>query len=235
MATYKPDRLIDGALRLFCLTLFFIFLLAIPDAQATTLYVSDTTLEANLRTGTKTDNRIIGLLRPGTRLTILREMGGWAEVTLEDGRTGWILKRYLSERPPWRETAQKLGAENEQFQSQLSQIESQRRELVQKHAELKRQMDSQQQALQAVQREYEDLTNSSSNYLNLKMDYEKLQTESRQNKAKLDELQEAYKKLKLSTSIRWVLSGAGVLILGGLLGSSMARLRRRRSGDYYRR
>ena len=66
---------------------------------ATTFYVSDTTLEANLRSGTSQENRIIGMLRPGTKLTLTGEQDGWAEVTLEDGRTGWILKRYLSERP----------------------------------------------------------------------------------------------------------------------------------------
>ena len=86
--------------------------------------------------------------------------------------------------------------------------------------------------LQVIRRKYEELKNSSSNYLNLKMAYENLQTEARQNKANLDEVQEAYKKLKLSTNIRWFLSGAGVLLFGGLLGSSMARMRRRR--DYYK-
>lgn len=234
MAPYKQHRLIVAACGLLSLALVFTGGLSSPSAQATTLYVSDTTLEANLRTGTTSDNRIIAMVRPGTVLTILNEKEGWAQVRLEDGRTGWILKRYLSERPPWVVTAQKLAAENEQLQSQLSQIGGGHRELVQKHAELKGQMESQQLALQSVRREYEELKNSAANYLNLKMAYENLQNEARQSKTKLDEVQEAYKKLRLSTTIRWFLSGAGVLLLGGLLGSSMARMRRRRSGDYYR-
>ena len=234
MATHRQNKHAAGTLRLLVLTLFLTALLPSPGAQATTLYVSDTTLEANLRTGTTSGNRIIALLRPGTRLTLLREDDGWAEVTIEDGRTGWILKRYLSERPPWIVTAQRLKAENEKLQSQLRQIGGGHSELVEKHAELERQLESEQQTLQALRREYEELKNSASNYLNLKMAYENLQSDSRQNKARLDELQEAYKKLKLSSSIRWFLSGAGVLLLGGLLGSSMARMRRRRSGDYFR-
>jgi SH3 domain protein len=234
MAKYRQNRLIAGACRLLSLTLFFTVWLPSPGVQATTLYVSDTTLEANLRTGTKTDNRIIALLRPGTRLTILREKGGWAEVTLEDGRTGWILKRYIAERPPWRETAEKLAAENEQLKSQLRNIGGENRDLVQKQAGLERQLSSQQQALQDISREYKELKTSASDYLNLKVAYENLQTEARQSKAKLDQVEKAYKDLKLSATIRWFLSGAGVLLLGGLLGSSMARMRRRRSGDYYR-
>jgi len=47
-------------------------------------------------------------------------------------------------------------------------------------------------------------------------------------------LEKAYGKLKTSTGIRWFLSGAGVLLLGWVMGSSVARLRRRRSSDYYK-
>ena len=232
MDTRKQTRLTVGAIRLLSLTLFLTVWLPSQNAHAATLYVSDTTLEANLRTGTKMDHRIIGLLRPGTLVNLVREEDGWAEVSLEDGRTGWILRRYLSDRPPWRVTAQNLAAKNEQLQAKLSKIGGEHRELIQKDAELKKQVDSHQQELQVVRRKYEELKNSSSNYLNLKMAYENLQTEARQNKAKLEEVQEAYKKLKLSTNIRWFLSGAGMLLFGGLLGSSMARLRRRR--DYYK-
>jgi SH3 domain protein len=218
------------------LGLILLFMVCLPSVidAATTVYVSDTTLEANLRSGTSQENRIIGMLKPGTQLTIVQEEDGWAKVSLEDGRTGWILRRYLSERQPWRVTAMNLTAENEQLQTQLRQLESQHRQLVQKHAELKKQMDGEQQKLQAVSKEYKDLRNSSSNYLNLKMAYENLQSETRENRAKLEEVEKAHKKLRLSTNIRWFLSGAGVLLLGWVLGSSMVRMRRRRSSDYYK-
>jgi SH3 domain protein len=85
-----------------------------------------------------------------------------------------------------------------------------------------------------VSRNYEELKNSSTNYLNLKMAYENLQKGARQSNAKLDKLEKAYGKLKTSTGIRWFLSGAGILLLGWVMGSSVARLRRRRSSDYYK-
>jgi SH3 domain protein len=174
------------------------------------------------------------MLKAGTKLTLLGEEDGWAEVTLEDGRTGWILKRYLSERPPWRETALKLEKDNEQLRTQLGKIRTKHRELMQKSAGLQKEINSQQGELQSVQQKYEDLKKSSTKYLNLKMAYENLQGEARQNKAKLDEVEKAYGKLKTSRAIRWFLSGAGVLMLGWIVGSSMARLRRRRSSDYYK-
>jgi SH3 domain protein len=201
---------------------------------ANTLYVSDTTLEANLRTGTSQENRIIALLRPGTRVTLLTEEDDWAKVALEDGRTGWILTRYLSERPPWRETAEQLQKENEQLLTRLNEVRTEHQEILQKNGELQKQLASQQGEFQSVQREYEELKQSSTDYLKLKMAYEDLQNEARQSEAKLDELEKAYGKLRTSRAIRWLLSGAGVLILGWIVGSSVARARRRRSSDYYK-
>jgi len=234
MAENKINLIVSHTLRFFFLTLLLVFFSPRVSEPATTLYVSDTTLEANLRTGTDRENRIIGLLRPGTKVTLLSEEDGWAEVTLDDGRTGWILKRYLSERPPWKVTAEKLEQENQKLSAQLAKLRREHRQLLQENTKLKKQVKGQQTELQNLQRDYEELRNSSTNYLNLKMAYENLQDEARKSKAKLDELEKSHKKLKTSTSIRWFLSGAGVLILGWILGSSMARVRRRRSSDYYK-
>ncbi len=231
MTRQKQNRV---AIQTLCLTLFFTLWLPANAQPATTVYVSDTNLEANLRSGTSQENRIIGMLRPGTKLTLLGEENGWAEVTLEDGRTGWILKRYLSERPPWRETAEQLQKENEQLRAQLNKVRTEYKQIMQESAEVQRQLNSQQVDFQSVQRDYDELKKSSTNYLNLKMAYENLQNEARQSKAKLDELEKAYGKLRTSRAIRWFLSGAGVLMLGWIVGSSMARMRRRRSSDYYK-
>jgi SH3 domain protein len=234
MVTHKKNKATDQVMRLFGLTLFLFVWLPSGSSSAATLYVSDTTVEANLRTGTQKENRIIALLRPGTQLEVTGEEDGWAEVTLLDGRTGWILKRYLSERPPWRVTAEKLATENEQLRAQVATIKGGHQDLLLKNKELEKQVGLQQSELEQVRRDYEELKNSSTTYLNLKMAYENLQKGARQSDAKLDKLEKAYGKLKTSTGIRWFLSGAGVLLLGYVLGSSVARLRRRRSSDYYK-
>ena len=234
MTINKRNRLMAQTLWLFALTLLLTLWLPGTGNTADTLYVSDTTLEANLRSGTSQDNRIIGMLRPGTKVTLTSEQDGWAKVTLEDGRTGWILRRYLSERPPWRETAERLQKENEQLRTKLNTVRTDYQQMMQKSTELQKQMDSQQSELLSAQSDYEELKKSSTNYLNLKMAYENLQNEARQTKAKLDELEKAYGKLKTSRALRWFLSGAGVLILGWIIGSSMARVKRRRSSDYYK-
>ncbi|MFP3870804.1 MAG: TIGR04211 family SH3 domain-containing protein [Syntrophobacteria bacterium] len=234
MAAQRHRKISGRAVFSIGLILFAIAWLLCGTGRATTLYVSDTTLEANLRTGTTKENRIIALVRPGTQVTLLSEEEGWAEVALEDGRTGWILRRYLSDRPPWRVTATKLAAENEQLGTRLREIERLHGKLVEQNSTVEKKLKGQKQQLREARQKYEDLKKASSMYLNLKEAYENLQKEARQHRTRLDEVQKAYEQLKMSTNIRWFLSGGGVLVVGWLVGLSMGRMRRRRSTDYYR-
>ena len=166
------------------------------DIQAKTFYVSDTNLKANLRTGSSFERRIVAMLRSGTKVTLIREEGAWAEVALEDGRRGWILRSYLYDRPPWRVTAQKLAFENQSLEKQVSSLEHNHRDLLQEKIRLEADLEEKSQ--------------------------------------KLEELQKANDNMKHSYNIRWFLGGAGVVLIGWILGFWRGRLRRGRSSGRYR-
>ena len=165
-------------------------------ARQVSLYVSDTTLEANLWNRIDSDQRIIAMLRPGTQVTVLREERGWAEVTLQDGRRGWILKRYISDRLPWMVTAQQLEGENHKLREQLKGLGGNQQELSQETERLKKEVE--------------------------------------ETRKRAEEMESAYRDTKLSGQLRWFLSGAGVVLVGWLLGYWMGRTRRRRSSGLYR-
>ena len=50
----------------------------------------------NLRAGPSSATATIGVLQPGTALQTGESDGGWVEVTLPDGTTGWVYSRYLA-------------------------------------------------------------------------------------------------------------------------------------------
>jgi uncharacterized protein YraI len=50
----------------------------------------------NLRSGPSSSNGTIGVLQPGDQVTVASKSGGWAQVTLSDGRTGWVYSTYLA-------------------------------------------------------------------------------------------------------------------------------------------
>ena len=80
MVTHKYNRVGAQAVLLVLLLTLWLPRNAEP---ATTVYVSDTNLEANLRTGTSQENRIIGMLKAGTKLTLLGEEDGVAKEGLQ--------------------------------------------------------------------------------------------------------------------------------------------------------
>jgi SH3 domain protein len=210
-----------------------LFLVRVPwtTAWAGNLYVSDTALEAVLRNGPGTGNQVISMVPAGTGVNLISEEDKWAEIALEDGRTGWMPKKYLSDQLPWRITAERLAAENKALQAQMTRG---KQDLFGETARLKKDLETTQRELLSLRHEYETLKKGAAEYLGLKNSFDKLTTDANQVREQLTEVQQGYENLKSSTNIHWLLSGAGVLVLGWLLGLVMARTRRRRVSEFYR-
>jgi len=78
-----------------CLFLVMVcFLYGQGDALAETMYVTDR-LYLSLRTAPDPGGPSVTLLPSDTRVDVLEVQGNWAKVLLEDGKTGWVMKRYL--------------------------------------------------------------------------------------------------------------------------------------------
>ena len=234
MKTQKKKRLLRKVVWLLCFTVLFSGWFFSAKTWAKTLYVSDTTLEAILRTGPTISNRIIAALPIGTRVKVIKVENGWAEVSLPDGRTGWTFERYLSDRPPWRFTAERRAEEKKQLESQISEIESSSRELREANERLEKQLGAQGKELEVTRQEYDALKKGAANYLGLQEAHEKLASELPELKAKLAEAQKVHDKLQSSANMRWFLYGAGTIVLGWILGLVMGSRRKRRSLEIHR-
>jgi SH3 domain protein len=234
MKTNRERQILRRVMHVVALAILLTLWLFSSKTWAKTLYVSDTTLEVILRSGPDISHRIIASLPIGARLTVSRAENGWAEVSLPDGRTGWTLERYLTDRPPWKFTAEKLAEEKTQLESQISEIEASSRELGQENERIERELTLLKQNLEATSKEYEALKKGSTNYLGLQEAHEKLASELPELKAKLVQAQRTYDKLQYSSNTRWFLYGAGVMTLGWIVGLIMGGRRRRRSKDIFR-
>ena len=135
-------------------------LLPSVEIKAKTFYVSDTELKANVRTGSGFDRRIIAMLPSGTRVTLITEEGGWAEIALKDGRRGWIIKRYLSDRPAWRVTAEKLATENQSLQQQVINLKHDHQTLLQEKTKLETDLGDKSQKLKGLQKANDNMKTS---------------------------------------------------------------------------
>ena len=165
---------------------------------------------------------------------MLNEESDWAQVGLEDGRTGWIPRQYLSAERPWRMTAEKLEKDKKELQSRTSRSEATHHELREENAALKKQLESERKELSTLRQEHDALKKGAAQYLQLKAAHDQLISEFQQHRGKFDEIEKKYTTLSSSTAVEWFLTGAGVLFGGWLLGLFMARSRRRRAGELYR-
>ena len=78
-----------------CLSFVMVcFLYGQGDGLAETMYVTDR-LYLSLRTAPDPGQPSLTLLESDTRVDVLEVQGNWAKVLLEDGKTGWVMKRYL--------------------------------------------------------------------------------------------------------------------------------------------
>ena len=234
MKKHEKLRLLRKTLLFFCLTVFLCGWSLIAKSWAKSLYVSDTTLEAILRSGPGVSYSIIASLPIGTRVTMIKVEKGWAELSLPDGRTGWTLERYLSKDPPWQFTAEKLAKEKELLESQIGEIESSSRKLREKNDRLEKELASLQQDLQSTSNKLETLKKGAKNYLGLQEAHEKLSAELPKLREELEEAQRTYDELQSSTKMRWFLYGAGVVVFGWILGRLTGGRQRRPSSQVYR-
>ncbi len=229
MKKHKKKRLLRKVVWLHCLIVLFSGWLFSAKTWAETFYVSDTTLEAIFRSGPAISNRIIAALPIGTRVTVIKVENGWAEVSLPDGRTGWTIERYLSDRPPWRFTAERRSKEKKQLESQIIEIESSSRELKEANERLEKQLGAQGKELEVTRQEYDALRKGAANYIGLQKAHEKLASELPELKAKIAKAQKVHDKLQSRANMRWFLYGAGTMVLGWILGLVLGSRRKRRS------
>jgi SH3 domain protein len=157
-------------------------------------------------------------------------------VRLEDGRTGYVEKRHLIDREPYKVTAERLQLEVGQQRERLATLTQQLATLRDERQRLQKASGLSEAQLQDVSQKYEQLSQeaTTTEFLETKEKYAALQRTHADVQQRLAALNDAYTSLKSSTRLTWFLSGAGVILLGWFLGMTSARWRghRRRQAGY---
>lgn len=127
------------------------FLCLKGNGLAQTMYVTDR-LYLSLRSVPDTEQQAMAVLPSDTKVEVVSIQNDWAEVRLEDGRTGWVLKRFLIDKLPKSYIIEDLEKqiENKDLLIQSLQEEnnslkkevSDREMLKRKEAELKKKLEA---------------------------------------------------------------------------------------------
>jgi len=205
-------------------------LLLATTLSARTMYATDT-FEIVVRSERQIVGRnIVKVLPSGAPLEVRDMDDTWATVRLEDGRTGYVEKRHLIDREPYKVTAERLQLEVGQQRERLATLTQQLATLRDEHQRLQKASSVSEAQLQNISQKYEQLHQDSTTtqLLETREKYADLQRAPTEAQQRLAALNEAHTSLKSSTRLTWFLSGAGVILLGWLLGVTSERWRGRR-------
>jgi SH3 domain protein len=210
----------------------FIF---IHDADASRLFIKDS-LEITLRTGPSVDNKIIGILRTGDAVEILETSGNWSRVkqlNKNKNLEGWVLGRYLMERVPWELQVVGLKKENARLLAKLSEYKESLDEISKREKGLSTDFQKTTSELKKVKGEYEELKNSSKNFITLKKAHEEALSNLELLKKRNKVLEEESKNTESNQRLKWFGTGAMVLLIGLIMGIVMGRKEKKRKSLYY--
>ncbi len=217
-------------------SLFFLVLFLTSTGLCATQYVTDT-FKIVLRSGPSTENRIISLLPSGKPVEVVETQGDWSKVkvVLKGDKVveGWVLSRYLIQRPPWKTQAMSLKEENANIKEELTSVKKRLGEALKRQKELETLLQQTRSAYAKLKKDYESLRKGSKEYLSLKKNYQDLLSEAEANRVEVQRLTAENKRLRSSERNKWFAIGAGVLLCGLLIGIIMGRQQKKRRSYLY--
>jgi len=203
-----------------------VLLVAATAAAQETLYVTDQ-LRITVRSGPSTGNKVIAMAETGDKMILLgSKPDGWSLVRLPDGKEGWALTRFLQKERPAKLRLAELDPTNKDQARRLEQMHEENQSLSKnlREAEAK---------LAELQTRYEKLSADASDVMALKARHQKLQAQFDAQSKQNTELVVENKSMKFSSNLKWFLAGAGVLIVGWLMGLALHRRKKRWNASLY--
>ena len=227
MRTTKP---------LFLLLLLFVATAHTPVQAQDVRYISDKQY-IPVRRGAGNEFRIVHRGLPtGTRLTVsnISDDGEWAEMTTENGTTGWIRAQYLMKSVPAQlrldevmQKAEQSGGLTEALQQELADLKTEREELMVS-------LDGRELQLASITDELTQLKQVSSKALQLDADNRRLVVDSEQLRSQQDMLEAENQRLHDKVDSEDFLNGALAVFLGVIITLVVPRLwpKRRKSSSW---
>lgn len=170
--------------------------------------------EIPLRRGQGVNYKIVAILANGTPVEIEDSNASWAKISTEQGKEGWLLKRYLTDEKPLNFMVEKLNTENRALKDQIAQLKE----------ENASQVDTNKKLNEAIADKNAELSEILGSDVNAPEGFN-LQEELKQSQKMLVTLQQQLasitaEKEKLATkrNILWFVVGAATLIVGFILG-----------------
>lgn len=202
-------------------------------AMADTRYVSDR-LEIQMRAGKGNQFRILRSLPSGTPLEILEvdKQNQYSRVRAPDGVEGWVLNHLLMSGPSARDRLARAEKKLARLELENSKLKTSLAELHKAKGSTDKERNSFQKQASKLGQELERIRHTASSALAIDAENRELKSKivgyERQSQSLLQENQ----SLKDRTARDWFMVGAGVILLGMIIGLIIPRIRWRKKSSW---
>ncbi len=198
-----------------------IFLLFAVVASAQTVYVRGV-MKITMRTGPGMGNKIIDMINSGDALTMIERQKDWSMVKTGRGKEGWVLTRFITGEVPLSIVVEQLRGKNEKLSGALDDLKKKNIELSEGLKEKNEALVTIETSYKSIEEKYRLLQKESAEFLALKKRYNEASSLYKKQQEHVLALEKSLGK----EDIKWFLSGAGVLVVGILLGLSARKKRK---------
>ncbi len=206
---------------------FFIVLFSAA-VQAETMYVDDI-IKITVRTGPGIKRKIVAMIKSDEKVEVLKPEKEWSFVRITNGKEGWVLSRFLKSKEPDGLVLDRYKKKHNVLKKQAVSLIEENKVYKKENNKLNSELKINKEISDKIKSSYETLKKESAEFLELKSNYKKTSSELIEQTKKAEKLEEELTKLLLHQNIKWFLSGAGVLLLGFMIGYSTKRQRSRSS------
>jgi len=214
-------------LKWYVIVSIFLILMS-ASAQAESMYVGEI-IEITLRTGPGIDHKVIAMVRSGQALSVLEPGPEWTKIRLPSEKEGYVLTRFLTNKKPNELLLSELKKKYRALEEKVESLRDENNRQNEENKNLNAEFGRKEKLLARITDSYESLRKESAEFLNLKTNYKRLTTDLNEQTNRAEEFGAALTKLQKRQIFRWVLTGAGILLVGFLIGMSSRRQRRRSS------
>jgi SH3 domain protein len=201
-------------------------------AAAAPVYVSDI-LYITLRTGQGDEFKILKTLKSGTKMELIEKSDDkYAKVRMEDGTEGYVQHRFLLEEPTAElklasalDKVERLTRENSQLKEKYNKTRSELKDTQKERNKLEKTSSK-------LAKEQKELESVAAKPIQLDRENKELRTRNAELAKEAEELKRENSALSGESTRDWFLTGAGVIILGILIGLVVPRLRLRKSSSW---
>jgi len=196
---------------------------------AETKYYINDSMKITMRTGPATDRKIIALLSVGQGVEILKAENEWTQVRLLNGKEGWVISRFLTDQTPDSIRLEALRKNHSTLQTKAASLMEENKALKAENKKFGIDLNTSESKQRGLSKSYETLKRESKKFLDLQAKYKESTSKLAVETQKAEKYEDDLTKLLWNKNIKWFLSGAGVLILGFIIGFSTKRQRRHSS------